>query len=115
MIILTVCYLQLNERLKREGVKSHKERVEELNQYLSNLSEHHDMCVSNPGCEMLRNGINVLTHCRIGRKSDLDNGTNRMLSSSFFGLLRAFGCFHDPTYLLMFKRRCLSPGMDLSR
>lgn len=35
--------VQLNERLKREGVKTHKERVEELNKYLSNLSEHHDM------------------------------------------------------------------------
>lgn len=34
---------QLDERLKREGVKTHKERVEELNRYLSNLSEHHDM------------------------------------------------------------------------
>ena len=34
---------QLNERIKREGVKTHKERVEDLNKYLSNLSEHHDM------------------------------------------------------------------------
>ena len=37
---------QLDERLKREGTKTHKERVEELNRYLSNLSEHHDMYVS---------------------------------------------------------------------
>ena len=36
---------QLDERLKREGIKTHKERVEELNRYLSNLSEHHDMYV----------------------------------------------------------------------
>lgn len=36
---------QLDERLKREGTKTHKERVEELNRYLSNLSEHHDMYV----------------------------------------------------------------------
>ena len=36
-------WLQLDERLKREGTKTHKERVEELNRYLSNLSEHHDM------------------------------------------------------------------------
>lgn len=36
---------QLNERLEREGVKSHKEKVEELNKYLSKLSEHHDMYV----------------------------------------------------------------------
>ncbi|KKZ62792.1 hypothetical protein EMCG_02903 [[Emmonsia] crescens] len=39
---------RLDERLKREGVKTHKERVEELNKYLSNLSEHHDMYVSPP-------------------------------------------------------------------
>lgn len=36
---------QLQERLQREGVKTHKERVEELNKYLSRLSEHHDMYV----------------------------------------------------------------------
>ena len=36
---------QLDDRLKREGLKTHKERVEELNRYLSNLSEHHDMYV----------------------------------------------------------------------
>ncbi|KAI9891534.1 MAG: hypothetical protein M1814_002657 [Vezdaea aestivalis] len=40
---------RLDERLKREGVKSHKERVEELNKYLSNLSEHHDMPRIGPG------------------------------------------------------------------
>jgi hypothetical protein len=34
---------QLNDRLQKEGVKTHKERVEELNKYLSKLSEHHDM------------------------------------------------------------------------
>ena len=38
-----VLLMQLDERLKREGIKTHKERVEELNRYLSNLSEHHDM------------------------------------------------------------------------
>jgi len=36
---------RLDERLLKEGVKSHKERVEEFNKYLANLSEHHDMCV----------------------------------------------------------------------
>ena len=36
---------KLNQRLKREGTKTHKERVEDLNRYLSNLSEHHDMYV----------------------------------------------------------------------
>jgi protein FAM32A len=34
---------RLNDRLKKEGLKTHKERVEELNKYLSGLSEHHDM------------------------------------------------------------------------
>ena len=37
---------RLEERLRREGARTHKERVEELNKYLSGLSEHHDMCVS---------------------------------------------------------------------
>lgn len=37
--------MQLDERLEREGVKSHKEKVEELNKYLSKLSEHHDMYI----------------------------------------------------------------------
>jgi protein FAM32A len=36
---------RMEERLKKEGGKTHKERVEELNRYLSRLSEHHDMCV----------------------------------------------------------------------
>ncbi|KAF2014968.1 DUF1754-domain-containing protein [Aaosphaeria arxii CBS 175.79] len=40
---------RLDERLKREGVKTHKERVEELNKYLSGLSEHHDMPKIGPG------------------------------------------------------------------
>ncbi|KAJ5985928.1 hypothetical protein N7499_007783 [Penicillium canescens] len=40
---------RLHERLQREGVKTHKERVEELNKYLSRLSEHHDMPKIGPG------------------------------------------------------------------
>lgn len=40
---------QLEERLKKEGIKTHKERVEELNKYLSGLSEHHDMPRIGPG------------------------------------------------------------------
>ncbi|KAL4806673.1 hypothetical protein BDV18DRAFT_137994 [Aspergillus unguis] len=40
---------RVRERLKREGVKTHKERVEELNKYLSRLSEHHDMPKIGPG------------------------------------------------------------------
>lgn len=41
---------RLDERLRREGARTHKERVEELNRYLSGLSEHHDMCVLSFGC-----------------------------------------------------------------
>lgn len=40
---------QLNERLKREGVQTHKERVQQLNKYLSTLSEHNDMPRIGPG------------------------------------------------------------------
>jgi protein FAM32A len=34
---------RLEEKLEKEGVKTHKERVQGLNRYLSKLSEHHDM------------------------------------------------------------------------
>ncbi|RMY65402.1 hypothetical protein D0863_09148 [Hortaea werneckii] len=40
---------RLEERLRKEGIKTHKERVEELNKYLSGLSEHHDMPRIGPG------------------------------------------------------------------
>lgn len=40
---------RLYDRLKREGIKTHKQRVEELNRYLSGLSEHHDMPRIGPG------------------------------------------------------------------
>jgi len=40
---------RLEDRLKREGIKTHKQRVEELNKYLSGLSEHHDMPRIGPG------------------------------------------------------------------
>jgi protein FAM32A len=40
---------RMEERMKREGVKTHKEKVEELNKYLSGLSEHHDMPKIGPG------------------------------------------------------------------
>ncbi|TVY34066.1 Protein FAM32A, partial [Lachnellula subtilissima] len=36
-------------RIAREGPKTHKQRVEELNKYLSTLSEHHDMPRIGPG------------------------------------------------------------------
>ncbi|KAI9850501.1 MAG: hypothetical protein M1838_005565 [Thelocarpon superellum] len=40
---------RLLDRIQREGLKSHKERVEDLNKYLANLSEHHDMPRIGPG------------------------------------------------------------------
>jgi protein FAM32A len=40
---------RMEDKLKREGVKTHKEKVEELNKYLSGLSEHHDMPKIGPG------------------------------------------------------------------
>ncbi|CAE7033259.1 hypothetical protein CFE70_004780 [Pyrenophora teres f. teres 0-1] len=40
---------RLEERMRKEGVKTHKEKVEELNKYLSALSEHHDMPKIGPG------------------------------------------------------------------
>ncbi|OJJ80882.1 uncharacterized protein ASPGLDRAFT_28530 [Aspergillus glaucus CBS 516.65] len=40
---------RMQERLRRDGFKTHKERVEELNKYLSGLTEHHDMPKIGPG------------------------------------------------------------------
>lgn len=40
---------RLEDKVKKEGVKTHKEKVEELNKYLSGLSEHHDMPKIGPG------------------------------------------------------------------
>ncbi|KAF2851766.1 DUF1754-domain-containing protein [Plenodomus tracheiphilus IPT5] len=40
---------RLEEQMQKEGVKTHKEKVEELNKYLSGLSEHHDMPKIGPG------------------------------------------------------------------
>lgn len=64
---------QMDERLKREGTKSHKQRVEEYNKYLSNLSEHHDMYVSLHACfadweDIVTNALGLA-----GRVSDLAN------------------------------------------
>jgi protein FAM32A len=39
----------LLERLRKEGVKTHKESVEEFNRGLARLSEHHDMPRIGPG------------------------------------------------------------------
>lgn len=59
----------MDERLKREGIKSHKQRVEEYNKYLSNLSEHHDMYVQKT---ILSSGVMMLTNSA-GLVSDLAN------------------------------------------
>ncbi|TVY27211.1 Protein FAM32A [Lachnellula hyalina] len=40
---------ETSDRIAREGPKTHKQRVEELNKYLSTLSEHHDMPRIGPG------------------------------------------------------------------
>ncbi|KAG9235612.1 hypothetical protein BJ875DRAFT_483093 [Amylocarpus encephaloides] len=40
---------RLQARIEREGPKTHKQRVEDLNKYLSTLSEHHDMPRIGPG------------------------------------------------------------------
>ncbi|GKZ69307.1 hypothetical protein AnigIFM50267_004502 [Aspergillus niger] len=76
---------RLQERLKREGVKTHKERVEELNKYLSRLSEHHDMYV----CFFSTPPLFPLLQLLVGRKLDrakrsvLPRGTDRWLSYHF--------------------------------
>ena len=59
---------QLNDRLRREGVKTHKVRVEDLNRYLSTLSEHHDMYVYVLAARGLPEMLTML-----GPKSDRDN------------------------------------------
>ncbi|KAF4120584.1 protein FAM32A [Geosmithia morbida] len=41
--------LKMAETSRPELLKTHKERVEELNTYLSKLSEHHDMPKIGPG------------------------------------------------------------------
>ncbi|EPS43302.1 hypothetical protein H072_2715 [Dactylellina haptotyla CBS 200.50] len=40
---------KLDQLLLRDASKSHRERVEEFNKYLANLSEHHDMPRIGPG------------------------------------------------------------------
>lgn len=40
---------RLEEKMRREGVKTHKERVEEFNKKLAEMSEHHDMPRIGPG------------------------------------------------------------------
>ncbi|KAI9835085.1 MAG: hypothetical protein M1819_002637 [Sarea resinae] len=67
---------RLEERLKREGgLKTHKERVEDLNRYLSNLSEHHDMWVA-PALSVatvLLPRLFGFTNSLLGLALDLDN------------------------------------------
>jgi protein FAM32A len=37
------------DRVKKAAQKSHREKIEELNQKLANLSEHHDIPKVGPG------------------------------------------------------------------
>lgn len=37
------------ERAAKQASKSHRQKVEEFNQYLANLSEHHDIPKVGPG------------------------------------------------------------------
>ena len=71
---ISLTMTQLDERLKREGTKTHKERVEELNRYLSNLSEHHDMYVHSPFRQRVVFRLNTdadMLRC-LGLELDLD-------------------------------------------
>jgi len=63
---------QMEKRLAKEGIKTHKERVEEYNKYLASLSEHHDMYVTFPSTGALRHRW-VLMWWLLGRESDLAN------------------------------------------
>lgn len=72
MSFTVVMNLQLDERLRREGLKTHKERVEELNKYLSNLSEHHDMYVPLK-CRGHFQRRQLMIYFFTGRESDRDN------------------------------------------
>lgn len=58
----------MEKRLAKEGIKTHKERVDEYNKYLASLSEHHDMYVLSRGCA----GLRVLMQ-PTGRGLDPDN------------------------------------------
>jgi protein FAM32A len=71
--------LQLNDRLRREGVKTHKERVEELNRYLSTLSEHHDMYAIFP----FPFGKGLTDMFNIGQKLDRDNTFYLVITPAF--------------------------------
>jgi len=41
--------LQEDEMIKKKATKTHRKRIEEYNQYLANLSEHHDIPRVGPG------------------------------------------------------------------
>ena len=56
---------QMEKRLAKEGIKTHKERVDEYNKYLASLSEHHDMYVLSCGCAVVA-GTDASDRPRIG-------------------------------------------------
>jgi len=66
---------QLEKRLAKEGIKSHKERVEEYNKYLASLSEHHDMYAAHPWRKRGLGGARcgILMCGFLGRESDRAN------------------------------------------
>jgi len=73
--LLTFDPIQLDERLQKTGIKTHKQRVEELNKYLSNLSEHHDMYVVSsafPASHLPSRLHTIDTLTPAGQESDLD-------------------------------------------
>lgn len=83
-------YVQLHERLQKEGVKTHKQRVEELNKYLSGLSEHHDMFVLLPV-----NGLSTTNDSFVtGQKSDLDK-IRFGLATLLYNPCRGLFCLRD--------------------
>ncbi|KAJ8577766.1 hypothetical protein ON010_g1437 [Phytophthora cinnamomi] len=42
VVVVVVCY-QEQEAIEKAASKTYRERIEELNQYLGNLTEHHDV------------------------------------------------------------------------
>lgn len=82
----------MDERLKREGIKSHKQRVEEYNKYLSNLSEHHDMYVLRHSWSAIVTDLLRF----VGRVSDLGNTCGGVFCISIFVHYRLVRCLRVP-------------------
>ena len=105
---------RLDERLKREGTKTHKERVEELNRYLSNLSEHHDMCVSflsRPSYVLYLPGFLLMSLNDVGQESVRDSLhiQDEFSSQHVRRKLRAECCYRRRTFSLTSGIRLSAP------